>query len=150
MGGSIVSNFLLGGSLYPTEQDNRKQEGRLPFLRHQRVAMEAFGMECGHRRKGKGNFMEDKRRLERSDCLGKANMSTPHDKGYKKSLSRPGEFLHFLKKYVGADWMMEIRETDLSLCDKEMLERDYDGKEADLIYKVKLPGGREAFVFILQ
>lgn len=101
-------------------------------------------------RKGKGNFMEDKRRLERSDCLGKANMSTPHDKGYKKSLSRPGEFLHFLKKYVGADWMMEIRETDLSLCDKEMLERDYDGKEADLIYKVKLPGGREAFVFILQ
>lgn len=28
-------------------------------------------------------------------------ISMPHDKGYKKSLSRPAEFLHFLKKYVG-------------------------------------------------
>jgi hypothetical protein len=32
-------------------------------------------------------------------------ISTPHDRGYKKSLSRPSEFLHFLKKYVKADWM---------------------------------------------
>ena len=52
-------------------------------------------------------------------------VSTPHDKGYKKSLSRPSEFLHFLKKYVKADWTMELKESDLILCDKVMLERDY-------------------------
>lgn len=77
-------------------------------------------------------------------------VSMPHDKGYKKSMSRPSEFLHFLKKYVKADWMMELRESDLILCDKEMLERDYEGKEADLLYRVNMPGGREIFIFILQ
>lgn len=77
-------------------------------------------------------------------------VTTPHDKGYKKSLSRPTEFLHFLKKYVMADWMMELEESDLVLCDKEMLERDYEGKEADLLYRVNMPDGREAFIFILQ
>lgn len=77
-------------------------------------------------------------------------VTTPHDKGYKKSLSRPSEFLHFIKKYIRADWMMELKESDLILCDKEMLERDYEGKEADLLYRVSLPGGREAFIFILQ
>ena len=81
---------------------------------------------------------------------GQPGVNTPHDKGYKKSLSRPSEFLHFLKKYVKADWMMKLRESDLSLCDKEMLERDYEGKEADLLYKVRMPDGREAFIFILQ
>lgn len=77
-------------------------------------------------------------------------VNMPHDKGYKKSLSKPSEFLHFLKKYVKADWMMELKETDLILCDKEMLERDYEGKEADLLYRVSMPDGREAFIFILQ
>ena len=71
-------------------------------------------------------------------------VTTPHDNGYKKSLSRPSEFLHFIKKYIRADWMMELKESDLILCDKEMLERDYEGKEADLLYRVSLPGGREA------
>lgn len=77
-------------------------------------------------------------------------INTPHDKGYKKSLSRPAEFLHFLKKYVGADWMMDLKESDLILCDKEMLERDYEGKEADLLYRVNMPDGTAAFIFILQ
>ena len=36
--------------------------------------------------------------------------------GYKKSLSRPEEFLHFLKKYIGADWMLELRASDLIHC----------------------------------
>lgn len=77
-------------------------------------------------------------------------VTTPHDKGYKKSLSRPSEFLHFIKKYIRADWMMELKESDLILCDKEMLERDYEGKEADLLYRVSLPGGREAAVSLRE
>ncbi len=81
---------------------------------------------------------------------GMPAISTPHDKGYKKSLSRPSEFLHFLKKYVRAEWMMKLKESDLILCDKEMLERDYEGKEADLLYRVGMSDGREAFIFILQ
>lgn len=45
---------------------------------------------------------------------------------------------------------MELKESDISLCDKEMLERDYEGKEADLLYRVNMSGGREVFIFILQ
>ena len=46
--------------------------------------------------------------------------------------------------------MMDISESDISLCDKEMLERDYEGKEADLLYRVNMPDGREIYIFILQ
>lgn len=46
--------------------------------------------------------------------------------------------------------MMVLKESDLVLCDKEMLERDYEGKEADLLYRVKMPDGTDAFIFILQ
>lgn len=94
--------------------------------------------------------MEDmeRQRKERADEVG--GISMPHDKGYKKSLQNPREFLHFLKKYVRADWMMELKESDLIPCDKEMLERDYEGKEADLIYRAQMQDGRETFIFILQ
>lgn len=75
---------------------------------------------------------------------------TPHDKGYKRSLSKPKEFLHFLKKYVRADWMMELEESQLSLCDKEFVDKDYEGREADLVYKVEKTPGEPIYVFILQ
>lgn len=68
--------------------------------------------------------MEKTHQLNETQRKESSGISTPHDRGYKKSLSRPGEFLHFLKKYVRADWMMELEESDLSLCDKEMLERE--------------------------
>lgn len=74
----------------------------------------------------------------------------PHDKGYKKSLSQPKEFLHFLKKYVGADWMMELEESQLTLCDKEFVDKDYEGREADLVYRIRRKAGEEIYIFILQ
>lgn len=74
----------------------------------------------------------------------------PHDKGYKRSLSHPKEFLHFLQKYVGADWMMELEVFQLSLCDKEFIDKDYEGREADLVYKVTKRNGEEVYIFILQ
>ncbi len=40
--------------------------------------------------------------------LEESTVSMPHDKGYKRKLSKPGEFLHFLKKYVGAAWTLEL------------------------------------------
>lgn len=78
------------------------------------------------------------------------NAHAPHDRGYKRSLSRPKEFLHFLKKYVRADWMMELEESQLSLCDKEFVDKDYEGREADLIYRVSREAGEEIYIFILQ
>lgn len=98
--------------------------------------------------------MEERVKQERKEQQASpppdAGIPTPHDKGYKKSLSKSSEFLHFLQKYIKADWMMVLKESDLSLCDKEMLERDYEGKEADLLYRVVMPDGREVFICILQ
>ncbi len=42
---------------------------------------------------------------------------------------------------------MGLEESDLVLCDKEMLERDYEGKEADLLYRVYMPEGREVYIY---
>ncbi len=70
---------------------------------------------------------------------------TPHDKGYKRSLSNPKAFLNFLQKYVGADWMMQLQASQLNLCDKEFVDKDYEGREADLIYRVNLAGGEQIF-----
>lgn len=43
--------------------------------------------------------------------------------------------------------MMKLQASDLILCDKEMLERDYEGREADLLYRVNIPGGKEVYIF---
>ena len=94
--------------------------------------------------------MKELKRPDEAKKLEETDIYKPHDKGYKKSLSKPGEFLHFLRKYVGADWMMDLKESDLALCDKEMLEKDSEGREADLIYRVYMPDGKDVFVFILQ
>lgn len=74
----------------------------------------------------------------------------PHDKGYKKDLSNPKEFLHFLKKYVGAEWMKDLEVTQLRLCDKEFVDKDYEGKEADLIYEITRDARERIIVFVLQ
>jgi len=78
------------------------------------------------------------------------NVCTPHDKGYKKSLSNPREFLHFLRKYIGEEWMMTLSEEQLTLCDKEFIEKDYEGKEADLLFKITRENGQEVYLFLLQ
>ena len=81
--------------------------------------------------------------------IPEAEVDKPHDKGYRKRLSNPKEFLHFLRKYVKADWTEKLEVSDLSLCDTRMLEKDYEGREADLIYKAHLPGDRDALLLSL-
>lgn len=71
-----------------------------------------------------------------SNVVTGKQVNAPHDKGYKKSLSKPREFLHFLKKYVRADWTQDLQESQLRLADKEYIDKDYEGREADLVYEV--------------
>lgn len=88
-----------------------------------------------------------------SPALSKYNGETvhnPHDKGYKKDLSHPKEFLHFLKKYVKEEWTQNLDESQLRLCDKEFIDKDYEGREADLIYEVCKTDGSCVYIFILQ
>ncbi len=45
----------------------------------------------------------------------KLTVDNPHDKGYKRIFSIKKNFLDFIKKYIGFDWMMELTEKDLVL-----------------------------------
>jgi|GEM_PF-4479204 len=63
-----------------------------------------------------------------------------HDIGYKSLFSSKETFMHFLRKYIGANWVDEINEDDLILMDKSFILKDYKDKEADIIYRAKLKG----------
>jgi len=63
-----------------------------------------------------------------------------HDLGYKDLFAKKDTFLHFLKKYIRANWVNEINEDDLILMDKSFILTDYKDKEADVIYRCKLKG----------
>ena len=45
--------------------------------------------------------------------LQKKGTDNPHDKGYKRIFSIKKNFLDFIKKYIGLEWMMAL-EDDLS------------------------------------
>jgi len=59
-----------------------------------------------------------------------------HDKGYKRIFSIKKHFLHFIKKYIALEWMMDLKEEDLELIDKEFITDQFDTYESDLVYKV--------------
>lgn len=49
-----------------------------------------------------------------------------YDKGYKRICSVKEELLHFLKKYVNADWTKNLKEEDIHPCPNELILPDYD------------------------
>ena len=70
----------------------------------------------------------------------------PHDKGYKRIFSIKKHFLHFIKKYIALEWMMELEEKDLELIDKEFITDQFDTYESDLVYKGVYKGRRRIFI----
>ncbi|MBP3421550.1 MAG: Rpn family recombination-promoting nuclease/putative transposase [Lachnospiraceae bacterium] len=77
-------------------------------------------------------------------------ITMPHDKGYKKDLSVPKEFLHFIKKYAGIQQAADWDESQVHLSDKEFIGKDYEGREADLLYEITEKGNKKIYVYILQ
>lgn len=72
-----------------------------------------------------------------------------YDGGYKAELSNKTEFLHFLKKYVGADWAADLTEADVELCEKEFILEDFRRRAADLLYKIHL-NGQDIYVYLIM
>ena len=72
----------------------------------------------------------------------------PHDKGYKRIFSVKKNFIDFIKKYVGLEWMMELTENDLELVDKEFVTDQFDTYESDLVYKAHL-NESDVYLFFL-
>lgn len=71
-----------------------------------------------------------------------------HDVSYKALFSKKENFLHFLRKYIGATWVDDIDNSDLILMDKSFILKDYKDKESDIIYRAKLKG-KEVIFYIL-
>ena len=75
-------------------------------------------------------------------------LNTPHDTGYKWLLSSHEIFLQLLKSFVKQPWVNEIRETDLKRNETSFISKDFQEKEADLVYEAQLRG-RTVFFYIL-
>ena len=80
----------------------------------------------------------------------KNQTDNPHDKGYKRIFSIKKHFLHFIKKYIAFDWMMELEEKDLELIDKEFITDQFDTYESDLVYKVYTTKGVIYLFFLFE
>ncbi|HOJ10626.1 MAG TPA: Rpn family recombination-promoting nuclease/putative transposase [Clostridiales bacterium] len=75
-------------------------------------------------------------------------LNNKHDKGYKHLLSTKRVFIQLLKSFVDQDWVNKIDEESAEKIDKSFILQDFSGKEADLVYKIKI-NGREVFFYIL-
>jgi len=82
--------------------------------------------------------------------IQKKETDNPHDKGYKRIFSIKKHFLHFIKKYIALEWMMELEEKDLELIDKEFITDQFDTYESDLVYKVYTKEGVIYLFFLLE
>lgn len=60
-----------------------------------------------------------------------------YDAGYKKICSVKVELLHFLKKYIGADWMKNLTVEDIRPCPNELILPDYEKRIPDLLFEIQ-------------
>lgn len=61
-----------------------------------------------------------------------------YDAGYKQVCSVADELLHFLKKYVGAEWTKDLTEEDIRLCPNELVLPDYERRIPDLVLEIRV------------
>ncbi len=71
-----------------------------------------------------------------------------HDKGYKYLLSVKRVFLQLLRSFVDKSWVNSIDEDSVEYINKSFILQDFKGKEADIVYRVKIDG-KEVFFYIL-
>ncbi len=94
--------------------------------------------------------LENTQKVHENSDSPKQETDNPHDKGYKRIFSIKKNFLDFIKKYIGFDWMMELTEKDLVLIDKEFITDQFDTYESDLVYKVNTKKGSVYLFFLLE
>jgi hypothetical protein len=93
--------------------------------------------------------LSDQTNSKKEQSQTKGDEKSDYDGGYKHELSNKAHFLHFLKKYVKANWAMELTEDDVKLCDREFLLEDYQKRHADLVYQIHFQG-EIFFVYLIM
>ena len=77
-------------------------------------------------------------------------LNNKHDKGYKYLLSVRKVFVQLLRSFVKQGWVEKIDEDGIILVDKSFILQDFEDKEADLVYRVKLNGKEVVFYILLE
>ncbi|MCL2054504.1 MAG: Rpn family recombination-promoting nuclease/putative transposase [Oscillospiraceae bacterium] len=72
-----------------------------------------------------------------------------HDEGYKGILAKKTHFLHFLKKYIAADWTDKIDPDKMERIDKSFITQEYRKQDSDLIYKLQV-NGEDVYFYVLM
>lgn len=73
-----------------------------------------------------------------------------YDGGYKQELSNKKQFIHFMKKYVKAEWCEDLTEDQITLCNREFQLEDYQKRQADLVYKIRLKDQEVVYVYLIM
>ena len=68
--------------------------------------------KTGYSKEEGDSFNKIMNNLENEGKLQRQNTDNPHDKGYKRIFSIKKNYLDFIKKYIGFDWMIELTEKD--------------------------------------
>lgn len=79
-----------------------------------------------------------------------SNINNPHDKGYKYLLSSEKVFLELLQSFVNVSWVQQIDPAAMTRIDKSYILQDFNEKEADLVYRVKLKDQEVIFYLLLE
>lgn len=84
--------------------------------------------------------------------MGAEKVHNEHDKGYRSMLSVKRNFIELIKGFVKEPWVDEIDEEEdsLSLMNKSFVTKDYEDREADIIYRLKLNGNDVIFYCLLE
>lgn len=80
--------------------------------------------------------------------LGKIN--NEHDVGYRHLLKTKQVFVQLLRSFVDKKWVEQIDESNVELLDKSFILPDFQEKEADLIYKMKLKNREVIFYTLME
>lgn len=74
----------------------------------------------------------------------------PHDMGYKHLLSSKKVFLELLQSFVNAGWVDNIDESNMIKVNKSYVTPDFNAKESDLVYRLKMKDKDVIFYLLLE
>lgn len=74
----------------------------------------------------------------------------PHDIGYKYLLSSKKVFMELLRSFVRTGWINKIDETSMIRVDKSYILQDFNTKEADLVYRLKIKEQDVIFYILME
>jgi len=76
-------------------------------------------------------------------------LTNPHDKFFKETLSHQDAANDFLRYYLPAEVAVQLDLTATELVNDSFVDTELQTHYSDLLYRVRLQGGRDAYVYTL-